>query len=170
MDLITTYITRLFEREGLFSDHPADRGGATKYGITRSTLSFYLGRPATVEDVREMSQATAVAIYKRLYFTNHRIGLLPDQIEEQVFDFGVNSGPQLAIQALQECVGTKADGVIGPKTVAATVLACRPDGGRSLNIQLARWRAMMLARIVRRDPSQLAFLAGWLKRTLDFAK
>ena len=169
-DLIHTYIERLFEREGYFSNHAADKGGATAWGITRATLAFWRKHVVSVEEVKALTQAEAAAIYRALYFDNHRIGLLPDEVEEQVFDFGVNSGPQVAIQALQECLSIKADGAIGPTTVAATLVACRPDGGRALNRKLAVWRAMMIARIVRRDPSQVAFLAGWLRRTLDFIK
>ena len=169
-DLIAGYIARLFEREGLFSHVKEDRGGATKFGVTRSTLSFYLGREATIEDVRTLSQEVATAIYRRLYFDNHKIGLLPDEIEEQVFDFGVHSGPGVAIGALQECVGVPNDGKIGPLTVAATLVACKRDGGRALNLRLSKWRIMMLARIVRRDPSQIVFLGGWLKRALEFAR
>ena len=166
---IDTYIIRLLEREGPFSHTAVDKGGPTKFGITQSTLSFVRGVPCTIEDVKALSQAEAVQIYKKLYFTNHRLAMLPDEIEEQLFDFGVNSGPWIAIQALQECLGVKVDGVIGPKTIAASILACRPDGGRKLNIQLAKWRCMMLARICRRDPSQIAFLGGWLRRSLEFA-
>ena len=169
MTLIDLYIGRLLDREGVLAQHVADRGGVTKYGITRSTLAFYRGTDATAEDVKTLTREEATAIYRKLYFDNHRLGLLPDEIEEQVFDFGVNSGPGVAIGALQECVGVQADGVIGPKTVAAALVACKPDGGRALNLALAKWRCMMLARICRRDPSQLAFLGGWLRRSLEFA-
>ena len=165
-----TYIDRLFDREGEFSLDRADRGGATRWGITRSTLAFWRGRDVTVEDVQQLSKEEAAQIYTRLYFENHRIGLLPDVIEEQVFDFGVNSGPGVAIMALQECLGVKADGIIGPKTVAACITACQADGGRSLNIKLAGWRILMLARICRRDPSQIKWLGGWLRRSLEFAR
>jgi lysozyme family protein len=83
-----------------------------------------------------------------------------------VFDFAVLSGPQTAIRALQEVLGVTPDGVIGPRTIAAAVKA----DGRAVSNGLVKWRAMMLARICRRDPSQLVFLAGWLKRTLDFMR
>jgi len=35
----------LIEREGGFSNHPADKGGPTKYGITQQTLSEWRGVP-----------------------------------------------------------------------------------------------------------------------------
>ena len=43
-------------REGGFADHPADRGGATRYGITAATLGSWrkLGRQATREEVRAL--------------------------------------------------------------------------------------------------------------------
>lgn len=168
--MIDAYIHRLFEREGHFSNHPNDRGGATKFGITHTTLSTWRGKPATIDDVRSLTAEEATAIYKALYFDNHRIGSLPDPIEEQLFDYGVNSGPQVAIRALQECLSLPADGIIGPATIAASTASCALDGGRSLNTQLAKARLMMLARICRRDPSQLVFLAGWMKRSLDFIR
>lgn len=170
MDPVDGYIIRLLEREGDFSNRAADRGGATRWGITRSTLSFYLGHPATLEDIQTLPREVAVAIYRQLYFTNHKIGLLPDEIEEQVFDWGVNSGPGLAIGYLQEALGLRNDGVVGPKTVAAAVAACLPDGGRAINIKLAKARCMMLARICRKDPSQVVNLGGWLRRSLEFAR
>jgi lysozyme family protein len=159
-------ITRLIEREGDFSNHPADRGGATRWGITRSTLSAWRGKECSVEDVRTLPREEAIAIYRALYFERTGIIQLPAALQEQLFDFAVNSGPLIAIRALQECLRVKADGKIGPITLAAA-LASDPA---VVNTLVAKWRAMMLARIVRRDPSQVVFIGGWLKRVLDFIR
>lgn len=166
MALLDGYIDRLFEREGYFTDSKLDRGGPTKFGITLSTLTFYRHRPCTIDDIKNLSKAEAADIYKTLYFLNHHLDLLPDELEEQVFDFAVLSGPQCAIQALQESLGLKPDGVLGPITLAAAVKA----DSRQLNNKIVIWRCMMLARICRKDPTQLTFLQGWLSRALSFLR
>ena len=168
--LVDRYIDDLFEREGWFSNRINDKGGATCWGITRSTLEHWRKKSVTIDDVKNLSQDEARNIYRTLYFDNHKLGLLPDELEAQVFDFAVNSGPGVAIGLMQESLGLKNDGVIGPKTVAAAVMACKPDGGRVLNLKLAKARCMMLARIVRRDPTQVIFIGGWLARALSFAR
>jgi lysozyme family protein len=60
----------VIRREGGFVDHPADRGGPTKFGITQKTLSRALGRQATTEDVRRLTREIAAEIYRRTYYTN----------------------------------------------------------------------------------------------------
>jgi lysozyme family protein len=60
-------ISDLLAREGGFVNHPADRGGATKFGITQDTLSAWLGRAASVEDVRALTASEAGAIYRQRF-------------------------------------------------------------------------------------------------------
>lgn len=169
MDFIDSCIERLFEREKGFSNLKEDKGGATKWGITRSTLSFWLKRDASVEDVQNLTRDEARKIYRTLWWEQTRIDQLHASIAEQVFDFAVNSGPHVAIAALQECVGSKPDGKIGTFTIAAVMSDCVSFAGSdALNNDLAKWRTMMLTRIVRRDPTQMKFLSGWVKRALDF--
>ena len=56
------------EWEGGWSDHKADPGGKTNLDITQATLSSYLGRPATVKELRGLSRAEAQTIYRKLYW------------------------------------------------------------------------------------------------------
>jgi lysozyme family protein len=48
---------------------------------------------------------------------------LPNGIDLEVFDFGVNAGIRTSIKALQTIVGVTADGSVGPITLAATKAA-----------------------------------------------
>ena len=162
MPTLDTILDAIVKREGPFGHHPADKGGATCYGVTIGTFQFlYPGK--TVEDLKALTPEHAGAIYRDVYFIKPGIALLPDFLHAQMLDFAVNSGPGLAIKALQECLGIKADGICGPKTIAAATIATP-----GLNNRLAIWRVMMLSRIVRRDPSQLVFLSGWSSRALSF--
>lgn len=106
-------------QEGGFCNVKGDPGGATNHGITMATLSQALGRPATVLDVRNLTDAQAEAIYLPDYWSPVHGDQLPAGLDQVVFDFGVNAGPRTSIKRLQAVLGVDADGVIGPGTLAA---------------------------------------------------
>lgn len=157
-------LDQVIRREGPYNHLTADRGGATCFGITQTTLSAWLGRPATLTELKALTPEHAKAIYEALYYERPRIAMLPEPLDDLMFDFAVNSGPFIAIRALQETLGLPADMVIGPVTLAA----CHTSDLQPIINGVIRWRCMMLARICRRDPSQLTFLQGWLKRAFEF--
>jgi lysozyme family protein len=81
---------------------------------------------------------------------------------ESLFDFGVNAGMATAVRLAQIVVGTVADGISGPKTIAALNVA-DPERFSTMYAlaKIARYRD-----IVTKDRSQLQFLLGWINRTL----
>jgi lysozyme family protein len=81
----------------------------------------------------------------------------------QCVDFGVLSGVATAAIALQRILGVHADGDVGPQTAAAAAAA----GPHLANAYLAA-RCRYLERVVDRDPSQLVFLHGWIRRAVSF--
>ena len=62
----------IVRREGGFVNDPDDPGGATKYGVTIHTLRALRGR-ATVDDVKALTEAEAVEIFKGQYFERPEI-------------------------------------------------------------------------------------------------
>jgi lysozyme family protein len=58
----------VYAREGGFANHSQDPGGATNMGITIGTLSRWLGRKATVEDVKNLTKEEATKIYRAYYW------------------------------------------------------------------------------------------------------
>lgn len=157
-------LTDLIRREGGFVHLPADKGGATRFGITQTTLAHWRGHAVTVDDVRNLTEVEAKEIYQSLYIIQPGLHRLPDPLCSLMVDFGVNSGPAVAIKALQEVVGATADGVLGPKTLAMVL----SSDLRKVNNGVVKWRMLMVCRICRRDPSQIVFLSGWGSRILDF--
>ena len=60
-------ISKTLKHEGVLSNHPSDRGGLTKYGITFNTFrSFIPG--ATEKDLRNLTLSQAMEFYKKHYF------------------------------------------------------------------------------------------------------
>jgi lysozyme family protein len=105
--------------EGGYVNHPKDPGGPTNLGITQATLSTYLRRPASVQDVRNLTKDAVKPIYKKRFWDALMCDQLPGGVDLAVYDFGVNSGTSRAARYLQSVVGVKQDGQIGPATIAA---------------------------------------------------
>ena len=68
-------IDELIEREGDYANHPDDRGGPTRFGITEvvARAHGYAGAMA------ELPRDEAAAIYRRLYWLRPRF----DQVAER---------------------------------------------------------------------------------------
>lgn len=105
--------------EGGFVNDPRDPGGATNLGVTIGTLSRFLGRPATVAEVKKLSPRSVAPIYKKMFWDEVQAGAIPAGVDLAVFDFAVHSGPVRAAIALQRVCGVADDGNPGPITLAA---------------------------------------------------
>ena len=111
--------------EGGFVNNAKDPGGATNKGVTLAELSHYLGRQATVTELKAMTPALVAAIYKRDYWQAVRGDDLRAGVDLMAFNACVNCGPGHAAKFLQAAAGVAQDGLIGVGTLAA--LAKRED-------------------------------------------
>lgn len=85
-------LRRLLAHEGGYTNHPADPGGPTNFGITIVDYRKYVKPDATAADVRAMTLGEAKAIYRAKYWDAQRCSELPAGVDYAVFDYGVNSG------------------------------------------------------------------------------
>jgi lysozyme family protein len=164
---IERILDEVLEREGWpqYTDHPNDRGGPTKGGITLKTLRQWRQRPVNRQELQRLEKPEALRILERRYVDSNGIHKLPDtHLKVQVIDSAVLSGPVLSAKDLQKVLKVIADGVIGPKTLAA--LEAR-DAAEVRN-KLAVARSLRLVRWTQKNPDQLIFLNGWMTRTLSF--
>lgn len=111
-------LDHVLKHEGGWADHPADPGGATMKGVTIGTFAQYKGRKVTKAELRAISDYDLLAIYRRKYWDKVRGDDLPAGLDLVAFDAAVNSGPARGARWLQEALGVKADGKIGPETLA----------------------------------------------------
>ena len=129
----------VFPHEGGYVNHPNDRGGPTNMGVTQSTLSGYLGRPATIEDVKNLDQATARDVYKKLFFDPIAKKLDDPKAQMVAFNASIASGPGYADKLIAKHKGD-------------------PYG------MLKEHTKFMVEDIPRNNPSQQVFVKGWGNR------
>ena len=65
----------LLQREGGYVNHPADRGGATCWGITQAVARAHGYRGA----MRQLPRSEAAAIYRRLYWLRPRLDAVAER-------------------------------------------------------------------------------------------
>lgn len=164
---IEAILDDVLRREGGYSDHLADGGGPTNYGITANVLGQFRqwGRRATRAEVQQLTEAEAREIYHRQFVSAPRLDRVPDErLMALLVDFGVHSGPMRAVKALQHALDVPMDGVIGRQTLTALAGANAEAVYRSV----LRERGELLAAILHRDSTQRIFAAGWLRRLMEF--
>ena len=167
---VAQMIDDVIRREGAFVDHPADKGGPTKYGITLKTVQDWCGDPdLNADDLREMDEDLARDIYEARYYRDPGVDKLPTSIQPFVFDAAVNHGPKRAIKMVQTACMYAGhdpgllDGIVGPRTIAAA-----HSYARTFLDHLIDSREVIYREIVERDPSQSVFLDGWMNRLAEF--
>lgn len=150
-------IERVLFFEGGYANNQSDPGGETNFGISKAAY------PAL--DIRALTEAEAIDIYRRDYWVKTRIAELGDAASGATLDLSINLGPSAGVRLLQTALNDvdarlRVDGVIGDRTIAASQAA----GGEYLVAHM-RWRAAMhYLAIVDRRPSSKRFLEGWLRR------
>jgi len=153
-------LRRLLAHEGGYSNHPADPGGPTKFGITIGDYRRYIKPDATAADVKAMPVEEAKQIYRARYWNAMRCGELPAGVDYAVFDYAVNSGVARAGKVLRRVLG------LGTGTVAVTsavVDAAAKTSAQQLVIAICDERLNFL-KSLRTWPT---FGAGWGRRVSE---
>lgn len=140
-------------------DHPQDPGGATNMGVTKAAWEEWVGRPATVDEIKKLTVEKITPFYKRKYWDKVCGDHLPAGIDYAVFDAAVNSGPGRAIKWLQQALEVKVDGAFGPATMAAVKAA-------DTRLLIEGYNAIRLA-FLEELPTWSAFGRGWGRRVAE---
>ncbi|KKW92239.1 glycoside hydrolase family 108 protein [Sphingobium chungbukense] len=169
-------IDDVITREGDYVNHPADRGGPTRFGIvqTLARANGYQG------DMKALPRSLAFDIYWRQFVTATGIDLLAKRapaLAAEALDTGVNMGAPWGVMFLQRALNAfneggklwpdlaKVDGNYGAKSDAAlAAYIAHPRRGR-IDVLLEAMNALQGERylgIAERNPTQEAFVYGWL--------
>ena len=172
-------IDEVIGREGGYSNHPADRGGPTRWGVTEAVARAH----GYTGDMRSFPREEAVAIYRRIYWLRpgfDRVAQLAPAIAAELFDTGVNMGPEVAAGFLQRALNALNRGAtdycdiavdrrIGEATVAALSGFMSRRGASGETVLLKAIEALQGERYLRlaeQRPANEAFLYGWLANRL----
>jgi len=150
---------RVLQAEGGYVNDPHDRGGETKFGISR--------RQYPDEDIHDLTLDRAAEIYLRDYWNFLELDLVKVQaVAEEIFDTAVNMGPARAIRILQESLNWLGsnlviDGKMGPNTRNALNAYRHTESLlKVLNgVQFDHYQ-----RIVEENPEQARYFRGWMRR------
>jgi lysozyme family protein len=110
----------ILHHEGGYVDHPKDPGGATNLGVTKQTYEDWMGKVVTKDVIKALTEADVTPIYKKNYWNAILADDIPAGLDLCVFDMCVNGGRHRATKMLQQMVGAKIDGWIGPNTINMT--------------------------------------------------
>lgn len=176
---IDELIDGVIGREGAYANHPADRGGATRWGITEAVARAHGYRG----DMRGFPREDAAATYKRAYWTRpglDRVAEVAPEVAAELFDTGVNMGPAVAVGFLQRALNAlnrgandypdvRGDGQVGEATITAldAFLGCRKPNGEAVLLKaLEALQGERYLDLAERRPANEAFLYGWLANRL----
>ncbi len=147
--------------EGGYVNDPSDRGGETKYGISKRSYPDV--------DIKHLTLGAAMAIYKQDYWDRMKLDRITSQpVAEEAFDTAVNCGTLTAGKILQKALNfihpnskLVVDGLIGPRSI----FACNDCWHTTALLKCMNGMQFMhYYKIVKNKPSQLRFFRGWLKR------
>lgn len=169
---IEQMIADLIAVEGGYSDHPADKGGPTMYGVTQAVAraNGWQGQ------MRDMPKAIAENIYRKKYFVEpgfDSVYMLSPAIAEELFDTGVNMGTSIPGPWLQRLLNVfndaktdlVVDGKIGPPTIVALRLFLNKRGSQGEKIMVRGLNCLQGCRYIELTESRAknrAFIYGWL--------
>lgn len=151
----------ILHHEGGYVNHPRDPGGMTNLGVTKRTWESWTGRPASEAEMRALTPEVVAPLYEARYWNVIQADNLPMGVDLVVFDFGVNAGPARAARYLQTVIGTDADGMIGPMTLATLQAFTRAHGAGELIRLYSEQRRQYYRSLATFD----TFGRGWLRRT-----
>lgn len=141
--------------EGGEVDDADDRGGHTKYGISKKAYPSL--------NISRLTKEMAKDLYFRDYWLRSNADDMPAPLDIAVFDGAVNHGVRTSVKLLQQVLSVTVDGIAGRQTLGAIA----KHDPRDLTSSYLSERARYYFRIVAVDPSQAKFLRGWLRRLFN---
>lgn len=149
----------LIKEEGGYVNHPNDKGGETKYGISKRSYPRL--------DIKHLTLNQAKDIYKKDFWDAIKGDELPsDEVACEALEQAVNMGIKTAVSFLQVvCVSEGnidmvVDGRMGKQTLQAL-------NRITPSFILVAIKALAIAhylKLAREEPPMKVFLKGWIKR------
>jgi lysozyme family protein len=153
--------------EGGVSDRPLseDPGGLTNLGISTRFLQS-IGDP---RDVRDLTMADAVELYRRHFWNKVKGDDLPDPLAAAVFDHAVNAGPGTAVRLLQTLLNEYGANLVVDGAIGAATLGALQELGAEPEWLAQRYLWLRIRDYANRPSLELrrVNLSGWCNRVCN---
>lgn len=146
-----------------YTNHPLDRGKASRYGITNRVARDH----GYIGDIKYMPLHFAKGVYELTYWSKPHLYLLDQKFANKLFDIGVNCGVRTAGKIFQRAINLltlnseiKVDGKIGLNTIGAYKKVCHYLLYKTIQgLQFSYYH-----RIIKFRPKQKIFFKSWVRR------
>lgn len=175
MKTVVQLIDEVIGREGGYTNHPADKGGPTRWGVTQAVARAhgYLG------DMRQYPREKAVEVYRQTYWVLPRfekVAAIFPTVAAELFDTAVNMGPGAAVGFLQRALNAlnrgavdfpdlSLDNLIGPMTLNALQAYRQKRGAAGEAVLVKALDSLQGERYIalaEKRPANEAFVFGWI--------
>lgn len=163
-------------KEGGYVDHPDDKGGPTRWGITQAVARAH-GYAGSMKD---LPRTTALEILTADYWAGPRfdqVASLSPAIAAELCDTGVNMGPSVQSKWFQRWLNAYnqqgqlypdliADGQIGPRTISAlkSFLAVRGKDGEQVMLKSINCsQGQRYLELAEQRQANESFVYGWMR-------
>lgn len=177
---IDQIIDEIIQREGGYVDHPKDKGGATKFGITERVARQhgYQG------DMKDLPRSLAHMILTKTYFIKpgfDDVAMVSESLAVILTDAGVLCGPPTVSKWLQRILNVLnregrlykdiiADGLIGHNTMAALDALVDHRGQEGVEVISRAFNCLLgehFISISENRPANKEFIYGWLLKRIS---
>ena len=160
-------IGKNLEHEGEYVNNKNDRGGETKYGITKPFMEEYkYALPGgKAKPIKDLTVEDAKLLYKAMW-DRYNLGYIRDKnLAYVIYDYMINSYAGTAAKRVQEILNTrgaalKVDGQIGEKSLNAI----HNSDYKWLIDEILKNRQYYHWIDVYKHPDQIVNYAGWMNR------
>jgi lysozyme family protein len=155
-------VTGIIKAEGgdKFTWHKKRGDPPTKFGITQQTLADWRKKPVSVDDVRNLQQWEAEAIYYSVFIAP--CATLPEPLRETQIHICVLRGTRSGIMMMQGMLAVDVDGWIGKQTLGMVTKV----GAVVVNNLMCGGMLQHFALQVKAKPEKKDYHLGWRDRFL----
>ena len=167
-------------KEGGYVNHPNDKGGPTKWGITQKTARAH----GYTGDMQSLSRQQSMDIYEADYWYGPRfdqVASVSPAIAAELCDTGVNMGPSVQVKWFQRWLNVFndqqklypdliADGHIGPRSISAlkSFLEKRGCEGESVLLHALNCsQGQRYLELAEQRPANESFVYGWMRERVS---
>jgi lysozyme family protein len=163
----------LLAHEGGYVNHPNDPGGHTNKGITMRTFKTYaedlLGIKPTLENLKNLTDIQAGAIYEKGYWDTSKAGDISDkQIAWLYVDTFINGGGLDVLKSTIEGYGETYSNSNLSKSIKSLNKIIEKQGGENVFNAFKENRVARYEKLIEDDSKFEVFRTGWMNRVNSF--